>query len=134
VSELGAARHRARERAVELLYEAEMKNRSVMVVVDALPVAPDPYTHRLLEATQQSGERARELIGRHATNWPLDRLALLDRLILTLAICELLMDGAPPRAVVLDEAVELAKTYSTDDSPGFVNGVLSSVADELYAN
>jgi N utilization substance protein B len=84
-----------------------------------------------LEATARDGARALELIGRHSIDWPVDRLALLDRLILTLATSELLMDEAPPVAVVLDEAVELAKTYSTDGSPAFVNGVLSAIADDV---
>jgi len=131
VSELGAARHRARERAVELMYEAAMKDRPVLRVVAELAAPPDAYTLALLEATARDGARALELIGRHSIDWPVDRLALLDRLILTLATSELLMDEAPPVAVVLDEAVELAKTYSTDGSPAFVNGVLSAIADDV---
>ncbi len=131
MGELGAARHRARERALELLYEAAMKDRPVLTVVGELAAPPDPYTVHLLEATARDADRALALIGRFSIDWPVDRLALLDRLILTLATCELLMGDAPPVAVVLDEAVELAKTYSTDGSPGFVNGVLSSIADDL---
>jgi N utilization substance protein B len=61
-------------------------------------------------------------------------MALLDRLILTMATGEMLMQDAPPMAVILDEAVELAKTYSTDGSPSFVNGVLSSIADDVSAH
>jgi N utilization substance protein B len=56
---------------------------------------------------------------------------MVDRLVMTLAIGEMLMDGAPPKAVILDEAVELAKVYSTDSSPSFVNGVLSSIAENI---
>ena len=96
MSELGAARHRARERAVELMYEAAMKDRPVLRVVAELAAPPDTYTLELLEATARAGARALELIGRHSIDWPVDRLALLDRLILTLATCELLMDEAPP--------------------------------------
>jgi N utilization substance protein B len=131
VSELGASRHRSRERAVELLYEASMKDRSVAVVVNELAVPPDTYTEVLLMASLEHQERALELISRFSIDWPLERMALLDRLILTLATSEMLMDDAPPTAVILDEAVELAKTYSTDGSPSFVNGVLSSIADEI---
>jgi N utilization substance protein B len=134
VSELGAARHRARERAVELLYEAAMKDRPVAVVVSELAVPPDEYTAALLVATGAHEQLALDLISRYSIDWTLERMALLDRLILTLATSEMLMDDAPPKAVILDEAVELAKTYSTDGSPSFVNGVLSSIADELFDN
>jgi N utilization substance protein B len=71
------------------------------------------------------------LITRFAVDWPLDRIAIVDRLVMTLAIGELLMEDAPPKAVVLDEAVELAKVFSTDGSPAFVNGVLSACAANL---
>ena len=131
MSELGARRHQARERAVELLYEAAIKDRPVSVVVSELRAPPDEYTSALLAATTAHEAQALELISRFSIDWPLSRMALLDRLILTLATGEMLMDDAPPMAVILDEAVELAKTYSTDASPSFVNGVLSSIADEL---
>jgi N utilization substance protein B len=131
VSELGAQRHRARERAVELLYEAAIKGRPVSVVVTELRVPPDEYTGVLLAATTLYEAEALELIGRFSIDWPVERMAVLDRLILTLGTSEMLMEDAPPTPVILDEAVELAKTYSTDGSPSFVNGVLSSIADEL---
>lgn len=108
-----------------------MKDRSVAVVINELAVPPDAYTLALLAASLQHQERALELISRFSIDWTLDRMALLDRLILTLATSEMLTDDAPPIAVILDEAVGLAKTYSTDGSPSFVNGVLSSIADEI---
>jgi N utilization substance protein B len=72
-----------------------------------------------------------ELIGAHATEWTIDRLAVIDRLIMTLALGELLCDEPPPTAVVLDEAVELAKTFSTEGSGSFVNGVLTACTENL---
>ena len=108
-----------------------MKDRSVAVVMNELAVPPDAYTVALLAASLEYQERALALISRFSIDWPLERMALLDRLILTLATAEMLSDDAPPTAVILDEAVELAKTYSTDSSPSFVNGVLSSIADEI---
>ncbi|HEY5302474.1 MAG TPA: transcription antitermination factor NusB [Acidimicrobiales bacterium] len=131
MSELGAQRHRARERALELLYEAAMKDRAVAVVVTERRVPPDAYTDVLLEAVTRDESRAHELITQFSIDWPLNRMALIDRLVLTLATCELLMDDPPPTPVILDEAVELVKTYSTDGSPAFVNGVLSSIAGAL---
>ena len=66
-----------------------------------------------------------------SVGWPLDRMAVIDRLVLRLAVAELLDPGGPPTAVILDEAVELAKNYSTDDSGSFVNGILSTIAPEV---
>ncbi len=129
MSELGLARHRARERALELLYEQGIKKRSVAALLNELPVQPDAYTVALLRAVEADHEWAEALLSTHSTDWPLERMAMVDRIIMTLALCELRLEGAPPRAVVFDEAVEFAKIFSTDASPGFVNGLLSACAD-----
>ena len=129
MSELGTRRHHARERALEIMYEASIKDREVLVVVNALPLAPDDYVISLLTSAEKNVDRANELISEYSIDWPLERIALVDRLVMTLAIGEMLMGDAPPKAVILDEAVELAKVYSTDASPKFVNGVLSSIAE-----
>ena len=131
MSELGTQRHHSRERALEIFYESTIKGRTVASVIDDLPVPPDPYTVTLLTAAEANQERANGLISHFAIDWPLERIAIVDRLVMTLAIGELLMPNAPPKAVILDEAVELAKVYSTDESPSFVNGVLSSCAENL---
>ncbi len=125
------ARHSSRERALSLLYEAELKQLSVADTLAALSVAPDPFTVELLGAVTAHGARAEALVADASVDWPLDRMAVLDRLVLKLATCELLAGEQPPVAVVLDEAVELAKTYSTEDSGRFVNGVLSTVARQV---
>ncbi len=129
--DLGTRRHQARERALELLYEAEMKSRSALEIVRDLPVAPDDYTITLIEATESHRARAEALISEFSHDWPLERLAVIDRLVMVLAIGELLSENPPPTAVVLNEAVELATTYSTEGSGSFVNGVLSSCARHL---
>lgn len=131
MSELGAQRHHARERALEIFYEATLKGRDVATILNALPIRPDGYTVQLLTSAEQHQDRANTLISKYAIDWPLERIAIVDRLVMTLAIGELLMVDAPPKAVVLDEAVELAKIYSTEGSPSFVNGVLSACADDL---
>jgi N utilization substance protein B len=131
VSELGVQRHLSRERALEILYEATIKGRDVLTVVNELPLRPDDYAVSLLASVGHHQDEANDLISRFAVDWPLDRIAIVDRLVMTLAIGELLMDDAPPKAVVLDEAVELAKVFSTDGSPSFVNGVLSACAESL---
>jgi transcription antitermination protein NusB len=127
----GATRHQARERALSLLYEAELKGIPAAEVVDALPVPPDPFAAGLVAGAEARREEADRLVAEAAVGWPLERMAVVDRLVLRLAVAELLDPGGPPVAVVLDEAVELAKTYSTEDSGGFVNGVLSTVARRL---
>jgi len=71
------------------------------------------------------------LLGRHATGWTIERMPVVDRCVLRMAVYELLDELDVPVAVVLDEAVELAKTYSTEDSGRYVNGVLSAVATEV---
>lgn len=127
----GGSRHQARERALSLLYEAEMKGEDPTAVVAALPVPPDEFCAVLVAAASEHRHRAEALIADASVGWPLDRMAVIDRLVLLLAVGELLDPGGPPVAVVIDEAVELAKTYSTDESGGFVNGVLSTVAAQL---
>jgi N utilization substance protein B len=125
------ARHLARERALELLYEAELKGAAPTEVLASLPVAPDPLVVTLVRDAAATREVAEAAIAAAATDWPLDRMALIDRLVMVLAVGELLSATPPPDAVVLDEAVELAKTYSTDASPRFVNGVLAAVVATL---
>jgi transcription antitermination protein NusB len=131
VSELGAQRHHARERALEIFYEATIKERTIAEVLNQLGVRPDEYTVAILVSAEQNQEKANELISEFAVDWTLDRIAIVDRLVMTMAVGEMLMEDAPPKAVVLDEAVELAKVYSTDGSPSFVNGVLSSISEKL---
>jgi N utilization substance protein B len=131
VSELGQRRHLARERALELAYEASMKGRPFSAIVSELVIAPDQYTVSILTSTEENRPRIEELITENSIDWPLDRLALMDRLIMSLALGELIMDDAPPVAVVLDESVEFAKIYSTEGSASFVNGVLATCVEHL---
>ncbi len=124
-------RHQSRERALGLLYEAELKGESPTAVVGALAVPPDRFTAGLVAAVERHRERVDALVAAASVGWPLDRMAVVDRLVLRMAVAELLEPEGPPTAVVLDEAVELAKTYSTEESGGFVNGVLSTIASQV---
>ena len=126
-----APRHQQRERALSLLYEAEMKGESPLEVLDALAVPPDPYVRSLLAQVAATSEDADRRIAGAAEHWPLDRMAVVDRLVMRLAVAELLDPEGPPPAVVIDEAVELAKVYSTEESGSFVNGILSAVAADV---
>ena len=127
----GVPRHQQRERALSLLYEAEIKGDDPLEVLGGLPVRPDPYVCTLLEGVARTRAEADGRITAASVGWPLDRMAVIDRLVLRLAVAELLDEQGPPLAVVLNEAVELAKTYSTDESGSFVNGILSTIAAEV---
>jgi N utilization substance protein B len=124
-------RHEARERALALLYEAEMKQLATGEVLQALSVAPDPFTVALVEGAARHEERIDALMAGAAKGWEVERMPVLDRSILRLATYELIAEPEVPVAVVIDEAVELAKQYSTEFSGGFVNGVLSTIARQV---
>ena len=94
-------------------------------------MAPDAYTAGLVRAGGVPGPRDRRLIGDAAIGWDLDRMAVVDRNVLRLAVAELLDCPDVPTAVILNEAVELASAYSTDDSGRFVNGVLATLATRI---
>jgi transcription antitermination protein NusB len=126
-----APRHQARERVVALLYEAELKGTRPTEVLDQLVVAPDPYTAALVETIESRGSDIDRIIGDAAIGWDVGRMAVVDRNVLRLAVAELLDRPDVPTAVVLNEAVELASAYSTDDSGRFVNGVLATVAGRV---
>ena len=127
-----APRHQQRERALSLLYEAELKGEGPLQVVDDLPVPPDPYVRTLDRATpSRPAPRPTGASPGASVGWPLDRMAVIDRIVLRLAVAELLDPDGPPPAVVIDEAVELAKEYSTDESGRFVNGILATIAADL---
>ncbi|MBS1847125.1 MAG: transcription antitermination factor NusB, partial [Actinobacteria bacterium] len=110
----------ARERALELLYEADLKDRPVMDVVHELPVAPDPFTAELLGLVQLHRDDIDADLTRVARGWSLDRMPVVDRAVLRLAVAELGWMPDTPVAVVLNEAVELVKCFSTDASGRFV--------------
>jgi N utilization substance protein B len=128
-----AARSKARKRAVDVLFEADVRGQDRLDVLrdrlaDETPPVPD-HAVRLVEGVQEHAGRIDELIERHASGWSLDRLPDVDRAILRMATFELLWADDVPDAVVIDEAVELAKALSTDESPGYVNGVLGAILE-----
>ena len=114
-----------------MLYEAETKDLSPTQLLAELPVAPEEYAAQLVLGVERRAEEVNRLLGRHATGWAVERMPMVDRCVLRMAAYELLDELEVPVAVVLDEAVELAKTYSTEDSGRYVNGVLSAVATEV---
>ena len=126
------SRRAARERALGLLYEAEAKDVAVGELLDQQPIVPAELAVELVRGVDAHRERIDELLSRLvAPKWSLDRLAAVDRSILRLGSYELLAVPERSSALVINEAVVLARRFGTDASPRFVNGVLSSVASEV---
>ena len=96
-----------------------------------LPVPPQPYATELATGVEEHQERIDELLSKHAIDWSLERMPVVDRAVLRMATFELGWCRDVPTSVVISEAVELAKAYSTEDSGGFVNGLLATIAHEL---
>jgi transcription antitermination protein NusB len=129
-------RHQARKRAVDLLFEADARGLSPAEIVDVRTAlaetnpdvaAPHSYTSAAARGVGEHAAHIDDLISSHLQGWTLDRLPAVDRAILRVAVWELLYADDVPEPVAVDEAVQLAKELSTDDSPGFVNGVLGQV-------
>jgi transcription antitermination protein NusB len=129
-------RHRARKRAVDLLFEAEARGLTPAEVADArnalaesqTDVSPlNPYTVTVARGVTEHAAHIDDLITTHLQGWTLERLPAVDRAILRVAVWELLHAKDVLEPVAVDEAVELAKQLSTDESPGFVNGVLGQI-------
>jgi N utilization substance protein B len=124
------SRREARERALGLLYEAETKGIDGASVIEAQPVAVEEFATDLVLGVSEHADDLHALLGRHARVWDVARMPVIDRTLLRMAAYELLHRPDVPRNVVINEAVELAKRYSTDDSGRFVNGMLSAIAAE----
>lgn len=126
------ARHKARKRALDILFEADQRGLPFSVVLADRAGRGDPagnaYTETLVSGVVEHAEEIDALIEANAIDWSLDRMPAVDRALLRLATFELLWGPDIAPAVAIDEAVELAKELSTDESPGFVNGVLGRIA------
>jgi N utilization substance protein B len=124
------SRREARERALSLLYESEAKSCPPSEVLAGLPVPAEPYAVELVEGVEAHADEIDALIRRFAQGWTLERMPAIDRAVLRIAIFELVHRPEVPTAAAISEAVELAKTFSTEDSGRFVNGMLSAIAAE----
>jgi N utilization substance protein B len=133
-----AARNKARKRAFQILFEADQRRADPKTVMadwirlgrtDERQPPVSEYTMRLVEGYAAHSERIDELLSTYAVGWTLDRMPVVDRNVLRLGAYELIWQDDVPDAVVLDEAVQLAKEFSTDESPSFVNGLLGRLKD-----
>jgi N utilization substance protein B len=133
------ARHTGREAALQMLFQVEASGVTADQAIDlywrSFAEDADPEGRAYAEEAVRGVVPARDELDRHianaSTHWRIERMSRVDRNVLRLGAWELTHRPDVPRAVVLDEAVELAKAYGTDDSGAFVNGVLNKVADTL---
>lgn len=131
MSDAVGTRREARERALSLLYEAETKGAAPAAVLDEQILPPEEFAADVVSGVGEHQAEVDELIRRFAKGWTLERMPVIDRTLLRMAIYELGHRPDVPTGAVISEAVALAKRYSTDDSGKFVNGMLSRIAKEL---
>ncbi|HYU83971.1 MAG TPA: transcription antitermination factor NusB [Kribbellaceae bacterium] len=125
------ARSKARKRALDILYETDLRQTDPLATVGERVARADPpvpaYAVELVEGVAGHRTRIDEIIASYAEGWTLDRMPPIDRNVLRIGVYELLWRDDIPDLVAIDEAIELAKSLSTDDSPRFVNGVLARI-------
>jgi N utilization substance protein B len=128
-----STRSKARKAALDLLYEGDIRNRSAVELLNTrkneLEYLIREYTEFLVAGVVEKRERLDEIISMRAKDWDLDRMPVVDRNILRLGTFELLWGNELPEGVAISEAVELAKTLSTEDSATYINGVLAAISE-----
>lgn len=129
------ARTKARKRAVDVLFEADQRGLDVIEVLARRVAEPGTeaalpqYAVELVEGVAERRERIDEILATHSHGWTVERMPAVDRALLRVGTWEVLYNDDVPDAVAVSEAVELAGSLSTDDSPAFVNGLLGRVVD-----
>lgn len=132
-----SARTKARKRALDVLYSAELREQTVSAALsdEDERAAKQParaaswtYARQIIEGVTEHSIEIDELIETYAQGWTIKRMPALDRAIARIGIWELLFNPEIPEAVAIAEAVDAARTYSTDDSAGFLNGLLGRIA------
>jgi N utilization substance protein B len=141
------SRHRSRQRALQILFELDMRKLPVREALenfydtlytaefepepeDSRPPPKDSFMEALVRGAANNSEPIDQKITAHSAHWRLERMPAVDRNILRLAVFEMMFEGTPP-AVVIDEAIELARRFSSDESAPFINGVLDAVRKEI---
>ncbi|AXL12164.1 transcription antitermination factor NusB [Microbacterium foliorum] len=131
-----SARTKARKRALDILFSADVRGDelSVTLAAEARRAASEPareaswlYAREIVDGIIDHGDEIDEQITTHSRDWKLERMPAVDRALLRIGVWEILFNDQVPTAVAIDEAVELAKEFSTDDSGAFVHGVLARV-------
>jgi N utilization substance protein B len=132
------ARSKSRKRAIDVLYGADVRGESInaSLLAEENRQLADPtrranswaYARQIVQGVTEHGDEIDELIETYAQGWTIERMPAVDRAILRIGIWELLFNPEVPAAVAIAEAVDLAKSLSTEDSAGFVNGLLGRIA------
>ena len=128
------ARKTARQVAMQLIYKYELGGEGVSSTIEESMDKPDlnaddmAYIQAMLDGTGEKQQELDELIGRYAVGWSLERIAKVDLSILRLALYEILFCESIPQGVSINEAIELAHTFSTPEAASFINGILGSVS------
>ncbi|MFM1819134.1 MAG: hypothetical protein RIS61_732 [Actinomycetota bacterium] len=120
-------RTKARQRAVEALFEAEQRSVSVNEVLERNPAVND-YAIAIAKLTEENLARVDEVINTYSSDWPTNRMPAVDRAILRVAVAELIYEKDLNSSVIISEAVEISESLSTPDSGKFINGLLGNIA------
>jgi N utilization substance protein B len=124
-------RREARERALSLCYELDVRGVDLDTLLEELPAPPDEYAEEIARGVEAHREEVDAILRKYSEHWALERMPLVDRAALRIGTYELGWQPDLPSGVVISEAVELAKQYSTKDSGRFVNGMLARIAEDL---
>jgi N utilization substance protein B len=130
-----SARSKARKHSLDILYEADIRKSDAIAIIESrLAISEDAelppvreYTKVLVGGVSEHKRKIDELIATYIQGWDIDRLAAVDRNILRIAIFEILYTSDIPEAVAIDEALTLAKDLSTEESAGYIHGVLAKI-------
>lgn len=131
-----SARTKARKRALDILFQADVRGEPVGVILaaEAKRAAAEPsreaswmYAREIVDGVSDNRDEIDEQLTTHSRDWKLERMPVVDRAVLRIGVWELLFNDSVPAAVAIDEAVELAKEFSTDEAGSFVHGVLARV-------
>lgn len=127
------ARRRARELAMQMLFQYDLSGNDTETILSTfeplrtLKADTRAFAAKLVEGTIADLERIDEMIVKQAQNWRIERMAAVDRNILRMAVYEFLNETGTPKLVVIDEAIEIARTFGDAKSPQFVNGILDGI-------
>ena len=130
-------RRKAREYALQMLFQWDVSHEDIERVILTFwdnveeDASSRTFANLLATGTIENVEAIDRLVERHAENWRLDRMAVVDRNVLRLAVQEFLHDRETPKNVVINEAIEIAKRFSSQEAPQFINGILDSIRKEV---
>lgn len=133
-------RRRAREAALQMLYQCEVGRAAAIESIatywpsreaEAVPPPLREFANSIVRGTLERREEIDLMLSAHAQNWRVERMAVIDRIVLRMAVYEMLAEPETPSKVIINEAIELARSFSGDAAVPFVNGVLDAVRKEL---